>query len=174
LCSDTAYLDLTIFQPAAINPGNSWWPLINLDWKVVWINTAIVSWAEWLWFSIPLTQNRIDYILRSLEKYWTIKKPFIWINYIINSPWIQKELNLKVNYWAYIPIMKESVVAWSNAEKQWIESWDLILEADWSEITLENNLNQIIQTKIPWDTIKLKVLKKNWEEKDIDLVLWES
>jgi hypothetical protein len=23
LCSDTAYLDLTIFQPAAINPGNS-------------------------------------------------------------------------------------------------------------------------------------------------------
>jgi hypothetical protein len=36
------------------------------------MNTAIVSWTEWLWFSIPLTQNRIDYIVRSIEKYWTI------------------------------------------------------------------------------------------------------
>jgi hypothetical protein len=138
------------------------------------MNTAIVSWTEWLWFSIPLTQNRIDYIVRSIEKYWTIKKPFIWINYIINSPWIQKELWLKVSYWAFIPKIKESIVSWSNAEKLWIEPWDLILEADWNEITLDNNLNMIIQTKIPWDTIKLKVLKVNWEEKEIELTLWES
>lgn len=171
---DTIKLSGLIQTDAAINPGNSWWPLINLEWKVIWMNTAIVSWTEWLWFSIPLTQNRIDYIVRSIEKYWTIKKPFIWINYIINSPWIQKELWLKVSYWAFIPKIKESIVSWSNAEKLWIEPWDLILEADWNEITLDNNLNMIIQTKIPWDTIKLKVLKVNWEEKEIELTLWES
>lgn len=159
---------------AAINPGNSWWPLINLEWKVIGMNTAIISWAEWLGFSIPLTQNRINYILKSIEKYWSIKKPFIWINYIINTPWIQKEFKLKYNYWAYIPNIKESVVSWSNAQKAWIEPWDLLLEADWNDITMDNNLNNIIQTKVPWDNIKFKVVKKSWDEKEIEITLWES
>ncbi len=177
---DTTKLTWLIQTDAAINPGNSWWPLINLDWKVIWINTAIISWAEWLWFSIPLTQNRINYMIRSIDKYGTIKKPFIWINAIINSPWIQKELWLKVNYWAFIPELEWSVIQWSNAEKAWIEPWDLILEIDWIEIDLNNPLSSILQTKVPWDTIKLKVLKKkkgnqeNWEEKIIELILWES
>ncbi len=171
---DTVKLSWLIQTDAAINPGNSWWPLINLDWKVIWINTAIISWAEWLGFSIPLTQNRIDYMLRSIEKYGNIKRPFIWINYIINSPWIQKELWLKVSYGAYIPKVENSVVTWSNAEKVWIKSWDLILEADWTKITLENNLSLIIQTKIPWDTIKLKVMDKDWKEKEVELILWEN
>lgn len=171
---ETVKISGLIQTDAAINPGNSWGPLINLDWKVIGMNTAIISWAEWLGFSIPLTQNRVNYIIRSIEKYWSIKKPFMWINFIINSPWIQKELKLKVSYWAYIPKIKESIVAWSNAEIAWIEPGDLILEADWNEITLDNNLSLIIQTKIPWDTIKLKILKENWEEKEIDLTLWES
>jgi serine protease Do len=167
-------LSWLIQTDAAINPGNSWWPLVNLDWKVIGINTAIVSWAEWLWFSIPLTQNRINYMLKSIEKYWSIKKPFIWINYIINSTWIQKDLWLKVNYWAYIPKVANSIVSWSNAEKAWIVWWDIILEADSKKINMDNTLTTIIQTKIPWDTIKLKVMDKDWKEKEVELILWEN
>lgn len=174
ISDDTIKLSGLLQTDAAINPGNSWWPLVNLDWKVIGINTAIVSWAEWLWFSIPLTKERIDYVLRSIDKYWTIKKPFIWINYIINSPWIQKELWLKVNYWAYIPETENAIVPWSSAEKAWLKSWDTILEADGEKINLDNTLSSIIQTRIPWDTIKLKVLKKNWDEKELELNLWES
>lgn len=174
ISDDDIKLSWLIQTDAAINPWNSWWPLVNLDWKVIWINTAIVSWAEWLGFSIPLSEERITYMLKSIEKYWSIKKPFIWINYIINSTWIQKELWLKVNYWAYIPTWDNSVIAWSSAEKAWIQAWDIILEVDWKEINADNTLSSILQTKIPWDTIKLKVLKNDWTEKDIDLTLWES
>ncbi len=174
ISDNTIKLSWLLQTDAAINPWNSWWPLINLDWKVIGINTAIVSWAEWLWFSIPLTQNRIDYILRSITKYGTIKKPFVWVNYIINSPWIQKELWLKVNYWAYIPETESSIIPWSSAEKAWLEAWDTILEAEGKKINLDNTIASIIQTKIPWDILKLKVLKKNWDEKEIELTLWES
>lgn len=174
ISNDTIKLSWLIQTDAAINPWNSWWPLVNLDWKVIWINTAIVSWAEWLWFSIPLTDSRITYMLKSIEKYWSIKKPFIWINYITNTPWIQKQLWLKVNYWAYIPEKDWSIVSWSSAETSGLELWDIILEADWKKISLDNNLSSILQTKIPWYTMKLKVLKKNWEEKEIDITLWES
>lgn len=174
ISDDNIKLSWLLQTDAAINPGNSWGPLINLEWKVIWINTAIVSWAEWLWFSIPLTQNRIDYMLRSIWQYWSIKRPFIWINYIINSPWIQKELWLKVNYWAYISETENSVVPWSSAEKAWLKAWDTILEAEWEKITLDNTLSSIIQTKIPWDTIKLKVMDKKWNERNVDLTLGES
>lgn len=158
---------------AAINPWNSWGPLINIEWEVIWINTAIVSWAEWIWFAIPLTKNKINYLLDSIEKYWAIKKPSIWINYIINSPWIQKELWLSKNYWAYISDNSNSVFSWSSADKAWLKPWDLILEVDWQKINLENSLNSSIQTKIPGDSLKLKILWKDWKEKEVKLILWE-
>ena len=71
---------------AAINPGNSGGPLINLDGKVIGINTAIAYDSTGIGFAIGLTQEKIDYILRSIENSGTIKRPFIGINYIPNSP----------------------------------------------------------------------------------------
>lgn len=158
---------------AAINPWNSWWPLLNINWEVVWINTAI-SWEwQWLWFSIPLSKKRINYLLDSIKKYWSIKRPFIWISYIPINENIQNELWLKSNYGWYIPPDSESIIPWSNAEKSWIEKWDIILEIDWQEISIVSSIQEIIQNKIPWDTINLKILKSNWEEKNIEMVLWE-
>lgn len=51
---------------ASINPWNSWWPLINTNWKVMWINTAIINNSEWLGFAIPLDQQMVDKILNNL------------------------------------------------------------------------------------------------------------
>lgn len=50
----------------AINPWNSGWPLLNISWEVVWINTAIVSWSQWIWFAISLSEEIIDEILKNL------------------------------------------------------------------------------------------------------------
>lgn len=52
---------------AAINPWNSGWPLMNLEWKVMWINTAVSWGAQWIWFAIPLSQRYIDTLLLSVE-----------------------------------------------------------------------------------------------------------
>jgi len=52
---------------AAINPGNSGGPLINLEWKVMWINTAISWKSQWIWFAIPLSQKYIDQLLKSVQ-----------------------------------------------------------------------------------------------------------
>ncbi|MDD3302590.1 MAG: trypsin-like peptidase domain-containing protein [Candidatus Gracilibacteria bacterium] len=174
ISNDTIKLSGLIQTDAAINPGNSGGPLVNLDGKVIGINTAIVSGAEGLGFSIPLTDSRITYMLKSIEKYGSIKKPFIGINYITNTPGIQKQLGLKVNYGAYIPEKDGSIVSGSSAETSGLELGDIILEADGKKISLDNNLSSILQTKIPGYTMKLKVLKKNGEEKEIDITLGES
>lgn len=156
----------------AINPWNSWWPLINLKWEVMWINTAIVNWSQSIWFSIWLTKKKVNYILDSIEKYDKIKRPFLWINYIILSDSLKNNLWINVDYWAYI-VKENWVLSGSNSQKAWLEWWDIILEIDWIKLTLENDLNQLLQDKIPWDKINLKVMKSNWDLKNIDVALGE-
>ena len=157
----------------AINPWNSWWPLLNLEWKVIWINTAIAWNSQWLWFSIPLTQKRINYIISSIEKYNEIKRPFLWINYISIDENVSKKLWINYTYWAFIPNDWENISPWSIADKSWISKWDIILEIDNIKITSQIPIPAIIQNKIPGDSISVKILKKDWSIKTINLKLWE-
>ena len=158
---------------AAINPGNSWGPLLDLDWRVMGVNTAIVNGSNGIWFSIALTQDRIDYMLESIAQDGRIKRPFIGINYIQNSPWIAAELWLKSEYWAYIIDEPNSIVEWSSADQSGLEPGDIILEIDEKKIDGQITLGSIVQNAIPGEILNLKVLKKSWEEKNIELELWE-
>ncbi len=166
-------LSSLIQTDAAINPWNSGWPLINLNWEVIWINTAIINWSEWIWFAIAITEEKINYILKSIQENWTIKRPFIWINYMPISEWIKQKLWLRSSYWAYIIDEQWSVIEWSKAALAWLEPWDIILEINWIKLEENNTINSIIQNKIPWETLELKIIKKSWDRRDIELELGE-
>ena len=157
----------------AINPGNSGGPLVNLDGKVMWINTAI-AWgrSQWIWFSIPLSTKKVDYILSSVKEFWEIKKPFLGIKYTILSPQNHQNFDIKQTYWAYILPGKDSILSWSSAEKSWLRSEDTILSVDGKKVTLTNDLLSIIQNKIPWDILKLEVIEKTGKIKNLSLTLW--
>lgn len=156
----------------AINPGNSGWPLVNLDWKVIAINTAIAGNSQNLWFAIPLSIQKINYIFDSIDKYGKIKRAFAWISYIPLNKEISKSLGLNLENWDYIPNKEGSIVNWSNADKAWLKAWDIITEVDNIKIDEKTNLSDIVQNKIPWDKIKLKIYR-NGDYINKTLELWE-
>lgn len=155
----------------AINPGNSGWPLINLEGKVIGVNTAIAWNAQGLGFAIPMTQERVAYLLTSLEKFGEIQRPFIGIRYTMLHKYIAKQNNLPVSEGAYI---LENPIENSSAEKAGIEEGDIILEVNNEPLSQKNSLLQMIQNNIPWDKIEIKILKKNGEEKNLSLTLGSS
>ena len=156
---------------AAINPGNSGWPLINLGGEIIGINTAIAYDSTGIGFAIGLTQEKVDYILKSIAESGKIQRPFIGINYIPNSPWVQTELGLWVDYGAYIIDEDGSVLAGSSAEKAGINPWDIILEVAGQKVTPTKDLGSFIQNAIPGQVLTLKILKKSGEQKEIELEL---
>ncbi len=157
---------------AAINPGNSWGPLVSLNGEVVWINTAIAAQGNSVGFAFALSAERIEYILQSIEKSWRIKKPFIGINYIDITPRTADQFDLSVDYWAYIFNEDGAVVGGSSAEKNGIEPWDIILEVGWVRVQW-GLLTSIIQNALPGDILNLKILKKSGKQKNITLELGE-
>ena len=61
-------LEGLIQTDAAINPWNSGWPLLNLQWEVMWMNTAIINWSQNIGFAIELNQELIDNFLEKIKK----------------------------------------------------------------------------------------------------------
>ncbi len=57
---------------AAINPGNSGGPLIDLNGRVVGINTAIVPYAQGIGFAVPV--NMAKQVMDDLIRYGSVKE----------------------------------------------------------------------------------------------------
>lgn len=159
---------------AAINPGNSGGPLLNLDTKVIGINTAIVNGSEWLGFALALNKEKVDFMLSSIKKYGEIKKPFIWIWTIALSPRVSQQLWITQETGALISEDGGGIVAGSPADKAGLKVWDVITMIDGEKIDIRNDLPSMIQNKIPWDTITLDVIDTKGNTKKVEIELGEK
>lgn len=149
---------------AAINPGNSGGPLVNMEGKVIGINTAMVMGAENIGFAIPINYAKV--ILEEVIKYGRIKRPFLGVRYVILNKTISQAHKLPVDYGALIvreTLGESAVVEGSAAAKAGIKEYDILLEADGEKITEENTLADILGKHKVGDEIKFKVLRNKKE-----------
>lgn len=149
---------------AAINPGNSGGPLVNMEGKVIGINTAMVMGAQNIGFAIPI--NYAKKILEEVKKYGRLKRPFLGVRYVILNPEIARIHKLPVDFGALV--VRESfgepaVLKGSPAEKAGLKEYDIILEANGKKITEEKTLADILQELNIGDKLVLKVLRDGKE-----------
>ena len=152
---------------AAINPGNSGGPLVDIEGKVIGINTAMVMGAQNIGFAIPINCAKKD--LEEVKKYGKIRFPFLGVRYIILNKEIAEKNKLPVNYGALVireTLGESPVVKGSAAEKAGLKEYDIILEMGGEKITTENPLSDILQKFKIRDEVTLKILR---EKKEINL-----
>jgi len=164
LTDTTAQLRGLIQTDAAINPGNSGGPLVDIEGRVIGINTAMVMGAQNIGFAIPINYAKKD--LEEVKKYGKIRRPFLGVRYILLNKEIAEKNKLPVNNGALIvreTLGESALVKGSAAEKAGLKEYDIILECNGEKITEKNPLPNLLQKFKINEEIELKILREGKE-----------
>lgn len=147
---------------AAINQGNSGGPLVNMNGQVIGINTAVAGdGAENIGFAIPI--NDVKGLITQVLRDGKFSRPYLGVRYIPLTPAVAKQLNLSVDYGAYIPPASagssESVIAGSPAAAAGLKEKDIIISVDGKKIDQYTSLTGLLSAHSPGDKVELSVLR---------------
>ncbi|MFH1662230.1 MAG: trypsin-like peptidase domain-containing protein [Candidatus Falkowbacteria bacterium] len=156
------FLDNLLQTDAEINVGNSGGPLINLEGKVIGVNTALDQSGSSVGFAIPV--NDVRRVVKSVRESGRIIRPRLGVRYIIVTPDIAEESNLSRDNGALILAGGEggpAVFPDSPAEKGGLLEGDIIFEINAIKINEHNTLFSIVQKYDVGDKIGMKIQRGN-------------
>lgn len=145
---------------AAINPGNSGGPLLNLDGKVIGINTAISSptgSSAGIGFAVPANMARLA--AEMLINEGRVTRGFLGIDgrdFGELSPDVLRELKISENSQGTMIV---GVVKGSPAEKAQLKPYDVIQSIDGTTITNFAQLRTRLAFTKPGTEVKLGILR---------------
>ncbi|MFA6394077.1 MAG: trypsin-like peptidase domain-containing protein [Patescibacteria group bacterium] len=157
LSGQAEVLDNVIQTDAEINPGNSGGPLIDLNGKVVGVNTAIDQSGSSIGFAIPI--NDAKGVITSVRENGRIIRSQLGVRYIMLTQELAKDKSLLRNSGAFITTGdgQPAVVPGSAAEKAGLKEGDIIYEVDGVKLENGKTLLGIIQRYKPGQKIGFKV-----------------
>ena len=139
---------------APINPGNSGGPLLDMDGKVVGINTMIYSQSggsEGIGFAIP--SNVVRHVYEQLRKDGHIHRGTIGVVAQDIGPLLSKALGLNLDP----GIILADVAPHSAAEAADLEQGDIVLAVDSKPVTQVRQMQAAILQHAVGDTITLEI-----------------
>lgn len=149
---------------AAINPGNSGGPLVNMQGKVIGINTAMIMGAQNIGFAIPINYAKKD--LDQVKKFGKIVMPFLGVKYVLLSKEMAQANKLPVTDGALVVremLGEPPVVPGSSADRAGIKEFDIIVEVAGQKVTTKNPLANILQKQKIGQETEFKVLRDGKE-----------
>lgn len=157
---------------AAINPGNSGGPLLDLEGKVIAINTAMVSGAENIGFAVPINIAARDF--KQARDTGRIVYPYIGVRYVIITEQFRNEKKLDTDFGVFLMSEKGSpaVVAGSPAALAGLKEGDIITHVDGVALKKEKSLGDVIQTRNIGDSVQLTI-RRNGATLSFTVVLAE-
>jgi Do/DeqQ family serine protease len=138
---------------ASINPGNSGGPLLNIEGKVVGINTAIVSSGQGIGFSIPINMAR-EIMTQLIAKGRVVRG---WLGIVIQE--LTPELAEGFGVKAESGVLVADVMHDSPAERAGIKSGDIIVEFDGAPVKNVTELQRRVAAVAPGRSAPLVVIR---------------
>jgi len=153
---------------AAINSGNSGGALINLQGKLVGINTAILGpngGNVGIGFAIP--SNMVDNLVKQIIEFGEVRRGVLGVLGRSVNGEIAKALELESSQGGFI----EQVVANSAADDAGIEAGDVIIKVNGKMVKTFAEIRGKIGSIGAGKNVELTVIKKDGLEKDYDVTL---
>lgn len=151
---------------ASINPGNSGGPLIDMDGRVVGINTAIVPNGQGIGFATPA--NLADKIILQLKGGKKIMRGWLGITMQELDDQTSRAVGLKDTK----GVLVAQVIPGDPADKAGLKISDVILKANGQAVDDTNALLNRIASLRPGDKVQLGVWRKN-RMMDVTVILGE-
>ncbi len=146
--TERSYTDF-IQIDAAINPGNSGGALLNIEGELIGINTAIISQAEGIGFSIPI--DRAKKVFKELVHYGEVRP--LWLG--------MEVMTLDANIKRYIKTPEDkgavviNVFKDSPAQRAGIRTGDVITSVERQEVESKEEFDTILSKYRIGDTIRM-------------------
>jgi Do/DeqQ family serine protease len=138
---------------ASINPGNSGGPLLNLDGKVIGINTAIVAAGQGIGFSIPI--NQAKEVMRQLIASGRVVRG--WLGIAIQD--VTDELASTFGVREREGVLVAEVMKGGPAEAAGVRQGDVIVELNGAPIKEVPELQRRVAAVSPGQSVRLKVIR---------------
>ncbi len=142
---------------AAMNPGNSGGPLLNIRGEVIGINTAINPMGRGIGFAIPI--NMAKAIMQQLIEQGQVMRGFLGVG--IQT--LSAELATKFGTGENVGVLVGDVVDGGPAEKAGLKRGDVILDFGGRSIHKVRELQRLVAGTRPGTSVQLKVLRDQQE-----------
>lgn len=141
---------------AAIHPGNSGGPLLDIRGRVIGINTATATDAYGIGFAIPA--NIVTRVIRDLKAHGKVIRP--WVGMVGKNILSGDELGDAYDPTGVYGVLVENLIVDGPGFKAGLRIGDLILAVGRKKIIDLNELQRVLSLNRPGTTIRLKVFRR--------------
>jgi serine protease Do len=145
---------------AAVNPGNSGGPLVDVNGQVVGINSAIATTnARYQGYSFAIPMNLAKQVATDIIKHGKFRRGFLGVQIRGVDAVTAKAAGLEKTKGVWV----ESVTKDAAGDKAGVEYGDIILSVDGKEVNSTQALQTSIASRHPGATVTLKI----WRDKKL-------
>jgi len=138
---------------ASINPGNSGGPLLNLDGRVIGINTAIVAAGQGIGFSIPISEARL--VMSQLIARGKVTRG--WLGVVIQD--LTDELATSFGVREREGVLVADVMKGGPGETAGLRPGDVIVQLGTTKIREVPDLQRRVASVAPGQSVELGVIR---------------
>ncbi len=152
---------------AAVNPGNSGGALVNLEGKLVGINTAIATQTgSYAGYSFAVPVSLVTKVMSDIEEFGVVQRALLGVQIINVNADLAQDRGFDELNGVYI----SSVGQGSAAEDAGLEEGDIIVEIDETVVNNIAELQELVARNRPGDKIKV-TFKRDGKRKFTEAVL---
>ena len=155
--SDRGLIENLVQTDAAINPGNSGGPLVDLNGKIVAINTAIIPFAQGIGFAIPI--NSAKSCTTDILTEGATRRPWLGVVGLTLTDEIARYYGFPVGH----GVLVTRVADGSPAESAGMAEGDIVLEVDNVETRSIEDLVGEIRKRSVGDLVRVFALRNGKE-----------